>query len=223
MSSAGGSRESGVDAAAVDRILSTTRAVRRRLDFERAVPHDLILDCLRLAVQAPTSGGRQRSQWIVVTDPEQRAAVACVYRDAGLGPLATAAAAAPDAATRRTYEGAIYLAENLHRVPVLVIPCIEGRLEAADNRAASSLYGSIIQAAWSFQLALRARGLGTCWTTVHLLREQEIADILGIPDGYSQITLLPVAYTVGTDFRAAARDRVEKRAHLDRWGEHPWR
>jgi nitroreductase len=183
----------------LDRALSTTRAVRRRLDLERDVPISVVLECLRLAVQAPTGGGREGWQWIVVKDPSQRAALAELYRRAGLQRFKRLAATSKDASSRRIYGSAAYLAENLARVPVQVVPCIAGRLdrESYSNLGAAGMYGSILPAIWSFQLALQARGLGTCLTTGHLEYEAEAAELLGIPDGYTQIALLPIAYTTG--------------------------
>jgi nitroreductase len=208
-----------IDTAVTDYLLSTTRSVRRRLDLERPVEPSVILDCLRLAVQAPTGGNTQNWRWMVVTDPEKRAALARLYSDAGRNYLASAAGRAMDDQTRKVYESAVYLTDILDRVPVHVIPCIEGRVDKAPNVAAASAYGSIMPAAWSFMLALRSRGLGSAWTTLHLLKERESAEILGIPEDITQIALLPVAYTVGTDFKPAKRPPVESITYWDSWGE----
>ncbi len=207
-----------MDTNVTDHLLSTTRAVRRRLDLERPVPREVILECLRLAVQAPTGSNSQGWRWMVVTDADQRRQLARMYREGGEAYLRAAVAKAEgDAQTRRVYESALYLTEVLDRVPVHVIPCIEGRVEGA-NAMAASFYGSIIPAAWSFVLALRSRGLGSVWTTLHLFKEKEAAELLGIPDNVSQIALLPVAYTTGGDFRPAARPPVEEITYWERWG-----
>lgn len=199
-----------------DQLLSTTRAVRRRLDFNRPVELATVLECIELAVQAPTGGGREGWRWVIVVDPEQRAAVAEVYRSVAIDRFAATAAAATGR-RRRLYEDAVYLAENLHRAPVLVVPCVAGRIEdQATNRVASFL-GSILPAVWSFQLALRSRSLGSCWTTVHLRREREMATVLGVPDDHSQVALLPVAHTLGTGFKPARRRPIEEIVHVDRW------
>jgi nitroreductase len=208
-----------IDTAVTDYLLSTTRSVRKRLDLERPVEPSVILDCLRLAVQAPTGGNTQNWRWMVVTDPDKRAALARLYSDAGRNYLASAAERATDDQSRKVYESAVYLTDILDRVPVHVIPCIEGRIDKAPNVAAASAYGSIIPAAWSFMLALRSRGLGSAWTTLHLLKEKESAEILGIPEDVTQIALLPVAYTVGTDFKPARRPPVESITYWDSWGE----
>lgn len=204
-----------------DRLLSTTRAVRKRLDLERPVEREVVLDCLRLAVQAPTGGNKQGWRWLVVTDPKRRAALAAVYRRAGADYLKRIARLAErgDGQQERVYDSAVHLAAVLHRVPVLVVPCVEGRPQDASTLANAGFYGSVLPAVWNFILALRSRGLGSVWTTLHLGREAEAAEILGIPDGVTQTALIPVAYTVGTDFRPAQRGPVEEITYLDRWGQ----
>ncbi len=204
------------DLAQTDALLSTTRAVRKRLDLERDVPDDVLLECLQLAVQAPTGSNRQGWRWMVVRDADKKAALAELYRTAGADYLAAAAADADAGSqTGRVLDSANYLAQHLHEVPVLVIPMIIGRLEDSNSVSAAGLMGSIMPAVWSFQLALRSRGLGSCLTTLHLLKEKEAAELLGIPDHMTQAALLPVAYTKGTDFKAAARPPVEEITYLD--------
>jgi nitroreductase len=204
--------------AAVDHVLRTTRAVRRRLDLDRTVPREVVLECLRLAVQAPTASNAQNWRWLVVTDPAKRAALAQLYAASGTDVLAARAASATDDQTRRVYESALALTATLGRVPVHVIPCIEQRIDGAPTIVTASVYGSILPAAWSFILALRSRGLGSVWTTLHLAREAEAAELLGIPDNVTQVALLPVAYTLGTDFVPAARRPVEQVTYWDTWG-----
>jgi nitroreductase len=206
------------DVAETDRLLSTTRGVRRRLDLDRDVDPAVVLDCIRLAVQAPTGSNEQSWRWMVVTDAHKRAAIATAYRDVGAAYLEQAAGTVEEPQTRRVYESALALTETLHRVPVLVIPCIERRFDGAENGVAASAYGSILPAAWSFLLALRSRGLGSVWTTLHLFKEQEIAEVLGIPDTVTQVALFPVAHTIGTDFKPAARPPVEGITFWDTWG-----
>ncbi len=208
-----------------DALLSTTRAVRKRLDFDREVPDDVLLDCLQVAIQAPTGSNRQGWRWMVVRDAEKKAALADMYRRAG-GEYLAAAADGLDSATQqgRVIDSANFLAQNLEKVPVFVIPLIIGRMEDALEapggaanltNAAAGMFGSIVPAMWSFQLALRARGLGSCYTTLHLGLEKEAAELLGIPDHMSQAGLLPVAYTKGTDFKPAKRDPVSTITYLD--------
>lgn len=198
----------------VDALLSTTRAVRKRLDLEREVPDDVLLDCLQLAVQAPTGSNRQGWRWMVVRDADKKAALAEMYNRAGGEYLSSQQDnAALDAQTGRVINSAVYLAQNLERVPVMVIPLIVGRPEPGKSNA--GLWGSIVPAMWSFQLALRSRGLGSCYTTLHLGLEEEAAELLGIPDHMTQAGLLPVAYTVGTDFKPALRPPVSEITYLD--------
>jgi nitroreductase len=203
------------DLAQVDHLLSTTRAVRKRLDFDREVSDDVLLECLQLAVQAPTGSNRQSWRWLVVRDEAKKERLAEIYNRAGGAYLSEAAKEAePGTQTGRVMTSALFLAENLARVPVMVIPLIIGRVEPGANNAAG-LLGSIIPAMWSFQLALRSRGLGSCYTTLHLAHEAEAAELLGIPPHMSQAGLLPVAYTKGTDFKPADRPPVAEITYLD--------
>ena len=207
-----------MDTTVTDHLLATTRAVRKRLDLERPVEPEVILECLRLAVQSPTGSNSQNWHWLVVTDAEKRAQLKELYGGMARPYLESQVDEAPDAQTRRVYESAVYLLNILDQVPVHVIPCIEGRIESADNFAAASFYGSILPAVWSFMLALRSRGLGSAWTTLHLAKEAETAELLGIPDGMSQVALIPVAYTTGGDFKPAVRPPVEGITYWDTWG-----
>ena len=207
------------DLTETDRLLTTTRAVRKRLDLERPVELDVVLDCIRLAQQAPTGSNTQNWRWLVVTDPAKRAELARLYAASGRAYLEAAATTAEDPQTRRVYESAVALTDFLDRVPVHVIPCIEGRLDGMPNGIAASAYGSILPAVWSFALGLRARGLGSVWTTLHLFQEEAAAELLGIPHAeVTQVALLPVAYTVGTDFKPAARPPAETITYIDSWG-----
>jgi len=204
------------DLAQTDALLSTTRAVRKRLDFDRDVPNDVLLDCLDLAVQAPTGSNRQGWRWMVVRDDDKKQALAEIYRRVGGDYLAAAAKDADTGSqTGRVLDSANFLAERLHEIPVMVIPLIIGRLDDDSTNSAAGLLGSIIPAMWSFQLALRSRGLGSCYTTLHLAAEAEAAEILGIPDHITQAGLLPVAYTKGTDFKPAKRPPVSEITYLD--------
>jgi nitroreductase len=202
-----------------DEVLATTRSVRRRLDLTRSVEREVLEACLRLAQQAPTASYAQNWHFVVVTDPERRAALGELWRRVA-GPYVErrAAAAAADQRVARISDAVRYLADHIHQVPVHVVPCVEGRTDHAPVVAQASRWGSILPAAWSFMLAARARGLGTVWTTFHLRHEREAADILGIPfDEVMQAALIPVAYTVGTDFKPAARAPLDTMVHWDRW------
>jgi nitroreductase len=206
------------DLRSTDRLLATTRSVRKRLDFDRPVEPDVILDCLRLAVQAPTAGHSQGWRWMIVTEQALKDAIADIYREGGRDWLEQQVAEATTPQTRKAYEGAIYLAENLQRAPVFVIPCLNQPV-ASSNAEAATWYGSVIPAAWSFQLSLRSRGLGSVWTTGHLFQERKVADVLGIPEDVTQVVLLPVAYTRGIDVRPAQRPPGEEITYWNRWGD----
>jgi nitroreductase len=202
----------------VDQLLSTTRSVRRRLDLERPVEPEVILECLQLAVQAPTGSNSQGWRWLVVTDPDQRAGLAELYNRVGRDYLAAGASAAVEGdQTGRVLRSALYLADHQGEVPVHLIPCVEGRPDASALGGAS-MYGSILPAVWSFQLALRSRGLGSCYTTLHLGLEREADELLGVPDHVTQCGLVAVAYTQGTDFKPADRPPVSDITYWDTWG-----
>ena len=208
-----------MDIGSVDELLTTTRAVRKRLDLTRPVGREVILECLRLAMQAPTASNAQDWRWLVITDADKRAAIAEIYRSIGDQYLAYAAATESDPQTQRVYQSALNLTETLAQVPVHVIPCLQRRIDGHDLLGAASAWASIIPAGWSFLLALRSRGLGSVWTTMHLAKEREVAELLGIPATVTQAALFPVAYTIGTDFRPAARPPAETITYWDTWGQ----
>ena len=214
-----------MDVATVDQLLTTTRSVRKRLDFRRPVPRDVLLQCLEIAMQAPTGSNAQGWHFLVVTDAAKRAGLAELYRRAFEAYVAMRAAETPlpadDLRARqlpRVLDSATFLKDHLHEVPVMVIPCVEGRVENAGVLAQASVYGSILHAAWSLMLALRARGLGSAWTTLHLMFEQEAARLLGVPDQVTQAALLPVAYYTGEGFKPARRLPAREHIYWDSWG-----
>jgi len=157
----------------------------------------------------------------VVEDADKRAALADIYRKMGdvyLAEEARAADESGDKQTQRVIESALFLNENLQHAPVHVIPCLAGRPpEGTPLVGLAAMMGSIFPAIWSFQLALRARGLGSCLTSLHLFNEKEAAELLGIPDDVLQVALLPVAYTKGTDFKWATRPAPSTIIHWNEW------
>ncbi|MDT5371138.1 MAG: hypothetical protein QOC62_5569 [Mycobacterium sp.] len=209
-----------MDISSVDELLTTTRAVRKRLDLTRPVGRDVILECVQLAMQAPTASNEQDWRWLVVTDADKRAAIAEIYHSIGAEYLAQAAVTASDPQTQRVYQSALGLTETLARVPVHVIPCLDTRFDGSNLLAAASAWASIIPAGWSFLLALRSRGLGSVWTTMHLAKEREVGELLGIPATVTQAALFPVAYTIGNDFRPASRPPAETITFWNTWGEY---
>jgi nitroreductase len=206
-----------------DEVLTTTRSVRKRLDFEKPVPREVLLECLDLALQAPTGSNTQGWQWMFVDDPEKKKALADIYRTNATQYLDLPKPIYGDARDEqrpRVYDSAKYLNEHLHKAPVMLIPCLEGRPDGAPAGMSASFWGSLLPAVWSFMLALRSRGLGSAWTTLHLVGdgEKQAADILGIPfDKYSQGGLFPIAYTKGTDFRPAERLPAEEVTRWNTW------
>jgi nitroreductase len=201
-----------------DEVLSTTRAVRRRLDLERPVEREVLEDCLRLAQQAPTGSYRQDWHFVVVTDPALREGLTELWRLGADRYLGGVPVGEVPGMMGRVLAGVRHLYDHLHEVPVHVIPCIEGRTDGKGAFAQAARWGSIMPATWSFMLAARSRGLGTVWTSFHLAREEEAAELLGIPyDEVMQAALIPVAYTVGTDFKPAVRAPLETMVHWDRW------
>lgn len=207
------------DLSVTDRLLQTTRSVRRRLDFSRPVERSIVVECIRLAQQAPTASNTQFWRWLIIDEPHVRKEIARIYQK-GAPALAQriAETSVEGLQTRRVNASAAYLMEHFDEVPLLALPCLERRLPGdAPLVEQSSHFGSIIQSIWSFQLALRSRGLGSVYTTVHLLYEKEMADALHIPEDVTQIALLPVAYTKGTDFSPAVRPNPEKIIHWNRW------
>ncbi|GAA4228953.1 nitroreductase [Streptosporangium album] len=208
-----------------DELLSTTRAVRRRLDLTRPVPRELIEECVGLATQAPTGRNRQRWHFLVVTDQARRLAVADIFRRA----LATGGGRPPNGrdlhrmyahpgSMERISQGLQHLYDNIHRVPAFVIPAVEGRTDRASVLDQSMTWGSILPAVWNFMLAARARGLGTVWTTAQGPLERELATVLGVP--YEEVMLaafIPLAFTIGTDFKPAHRIPREEVLHWERW------
>ncbi len=200
-----------------DKLLSTTRAVRRRLDFDRDVPDHLLHECIQLAEQAPTGAGIASRRWMVIRDPEIKAQIAELYRGDGAGGTMREPDQGRDESTpqSRVSESAAHLLANIERVPVLVLVTVLG---THDGSGRPGLFDSVIQAAWSFCLALRSRGLGSAWTTRHLGKADEIAKLLGIPEGVTQVVLLTVGWTIGDEFRPAPRRDATEITWYDSWG-----
>ena len=211
----------------VDEVLATTRAVRKRLDFDKPVEPEIIKECLEAAIQSPTGSNSQSWQWLVVTDPDQRAALAALYKQGWElytqmeGNVETAYKGLDEdrvSQQNRVLDSATYLAQNFEKVPVMMIPILPGRFEGLPSMASAAMLGSILPGAWSFMLAARERGLGTAWTTIHLMFEEQAAEILGIDyQSYTQCALITCGYSKGTDFKPAKRPPLETVLHWDRW------
>lgn len=207
-----------------EELLTTTRSVRRRLDLDRPVDLRLLRRCVEIATQAPTGRHEQDWHFVVVTDPQVRAELADLWR-AGIGrgdsPMSgeqVRRAHVRPGAMDRVWNGLGHLSQNLHRVPALVIPCIEGRTDGLGADRQATRWGSLFPAVWSFMLAARLHGLGTVLTTGTMAVESEVAALLGIPyRSVMQAALIPVAHTIGTDFRPATRIPVDEVLHWNRW------
>ncbi len=210
-----------------EQLLTTTRAVRKRLDLARPVERAVVETCLRLAFQAPNGSNQQTWGWVVVDDAATRRAMADIYRAAltdyvnrPRAPRTAASSSAPPppaGSLQRMADSVMHLNAHLHEVPVLLVATFHGRAEDKDVFTQASRWGSIAPAVWSLMLALRLHGLGSAWTTLHLLREREMGELLGIPDTETQAGLFPIAYTVGTDFRAADRAASQARVRWNHW------
>ena len=209
-----------------DELLTTTRAVRKRLDFDKPVPLEVVRECIGIATQAPTGSNQQGWQWMIVTDDAKRAALGEMYQRAFelyrsmpfyAGSITTGDPVR-DATQQRVASSAEYLSEHMSEAPVLLVPCIVGRVDNQPSMMSAGLWGSLFPAVWSFCLAARARGLGTTWTSLHLMFEEEAAGVLGIPFAeVSQGALIPVAYTKGTDFKPGPRQDLDAIIHVDAW------
>ncbi len=210
------------DLASVDYILETTRSVRKRLDLTRPVERATVERCLEIAIQAPTGSNQQGWKWLIVTDDDIKAKIAAHYKDSWYKYAGVAARSGPgeepSAQMKRVISSARYLADHMHEVPLMIFPCVAGRARDASPSANAGLYGSIIPAAWSLMLALRARGIGSAWTTLHLSYEKECNEILGIPDDVTTAALLPAAYFTGETFKIADRVPASELTYWETWG-----
>jgi len=202
-----------------DEVLTTTRSVRKRLDLTRAVPRDVLIECIDIAHQSPTGSNSMRWRWMIVEDAGKRQAIADIYRTNFEAAYAGAPEPEPGSQADRVNQSARHLAAHLHEVPIHVIPLLADRMdEGTPSGRQASRWGGILPAVWSFMLALRERGLGSAWTSLHLANERDVAELLGIPyDDYSQAGLFPVAYTIGTDFKPAKRPPAEDFIRWNEW------
>lgn len=209
----------------VDELLTTTRSVRRRLDVSKPVEREVIEECLLIAQQAPSASNMQQFHFVVVTDPEQRAQLGDLFRRGlevyenrpdGLYQM-RCESDADERRRSRIVASLEHLGEQIQAVPVHVVPCVEGRLEAGPAARVAALTASVMPAAWSFMLAARSRGLGTCWSTLHLQFPEEADTVLGLPADVSQVALIATAHSKGTEFKPAHRRPLEEILHWDRW------
>jgi nitroreductase len=212
----------------IEHLLTATRSARKSLDLDAPVDTDDIRESLRVGLQAANGSNQQSWRWLVVTDAGLREQLAGLYRDAYL--LRVGGQMLGDLLPAGTPEGRLmssaeWLVDKLAKVPVLVIPCYQPylpRIDGDESFYQATLYGSIFPAVWNFQLALHARGYGTCVTTLHLHQEDAVAELLQIPDSYAQGCLLPVArLRAGHTFRPAPRRALDDVVAVDGWEGPP--
>lgn len=208
-----------IDIGNADELLSTTRAVRRRLDLSRPVDPEVLLDCVRLALQAPAAVNSPPWRFVIITEPEKRRAIAEIYRSAGAERVDEPLRTMPSGAERKVVEEAQRFMTVLQDIPVLVLVCALRPIDNQPLAVQMSILGSVLPAVWSFQLALRSRGLGSVFTTLHLWKDEDVAKLLGIPDGVTQVALLPVAFTIGTEFKPARRPEPEEVVSWNGWAD----
>ena len=212
----------------VDKLLTRTRGVRKRLDFSRPIERDVIEECVRIALQAPIGARDEKQHFIIVNDPDKRFAIAEIYRGIALPYIedreSFAASLEESDPNKELILGNLGLArwqaETLHEVPCMVVIGKEGRVETEDTFTQASFYGSVLPASWSFMLALRARGIGACWTTLHIGNEKAAAEVLGIPGDVTQAVMLTIGYFKGETFKPATRVPPEEQIHWDSWGAY---
>jgi nitroreductase len=210
-----------IDVANADLLLTTTKQVRKRLDLSRPVPRELLLECIDIASHAPMGGNQERNRWMIIDDPSIKAEIAPLYQSVGRPYLAEGGQNV-EGRQARVVESASFLVEHIAEVPAWVIAMRLDRLpEGAPNFDVAGYHGSVAPGVWSFQLAARARGLGSAWTTFHLVHEQQVAEILGIPPTVTQIALLPVAFYTGDAFSPAPRRPAHEITYANRWKEPP--
>ena len=209
----------GFDLDEVERLLTTTKQVRKRLDLSRPIPVDELLEIIDVASHAPMGGNLERNRWIIVTDPDLKAQIAERFADVGRPYLAANSELRPDDRSQKVIESAEFLVDHLAEVPALVIAMRLDRppLDESTQGGAAAYYGSVLPGVWSFQLAARARGIGSAWTTFHLEHEAEIADLLGIPPTVTQVCLLAVGYYTGETCTPAPRRSARDVTVVNRW------
>lgn len=201
-----------------DRLLLTTKQVRKRMDMSRPVPRETILECIDIASRAPMGSNVERNKWLIVEDPDLKSQIAELYRKNAEPYFELGRTMETDARGERVASSAQYLSDNMEHVPAMVIPLRLDRVEKASSGEQSGWYGSVLPGVWSLQLALRSRGIGSCWTTLHLGSEAAVSELLAIPDTVTQVCMLPVGYYTGDSFSVTPRKPAAEITFIDRWG-----
>lgn len=201
-----------------DRLLLTTKQVRKRMDMSKPVPRDVLLECIDIASRAPMGSNLERNKWLIVEDAELKSKIADLYRKNSEPYFAQSGDVPTDDVAGRVVSSARHLSDEMHNVPAMVIPLRLDRVEEWPSGDVSGWYGSVLPGVWSFQMALRSRGIGSCWTTLHLGSEAEVSELLGIPDTVTQVALLPVGYYTGDSFSVAKRRPAADITFVNQWG-----
>ncbi len=201
-----------------DRLLLTTKQIRKRMDMTRPVPRETLLECIDIASRAPMGSNVERNKWLIVEDDALKAKIAELYRANAEPYLAQSGDAPVDGRAGRVVSSARFLSDHMHEVPAMVIPLRLDRVEGWPSGDVSGWYGSVLPGVWSFQMALRSRGIGSCWTTLHLGSEAEVGELLGIPDTVTQVAMLPVGYYTGDSFSVTPRRPAAEITFIDQWG-----
>ncbi len=201
-----------------DRLLLTTKQIRKRMDMSRPVPRETLLECIDIASRAPMGSNVERNKWLIVEDDALKAKIAELYRANAEPYFAQSGDAPVDGRAGRVVSSARFLSDHMHEVPAMVIPLRLDRVEGWPSGDVSGWYGSVLPGVWSFQMALRSRGIGSCWTTLHLGSEAEVGELLGIPDTVTQVAMLPVGYYTGDSFSVTPRRPAAEITFIDQWG-----
>lgn len=207
----------GFDIDEIDRLLTTTKQVRKRLDLSRAVPHEAVLECIEIANHAPMGGNLERNRWMIIDEAAKKERISEYFASVGRPYLAANLETRPDDRAQRVVDSAMFLVDHLAEVPTLVLSMRLDRPTFGPGASAAGYFGSVVPGIWSFQLAARARGIGSAWTTFHLEHEQAVAELLGIPPTVTQVCLLPVAYYTGDSFTSAPRRPAAEVTYLNEW------
>ncbi len=207
------------DLAQTDHLLLTTKQIRKRMDMSRAVPRETLLECIDIASRAPMGSNVERNKWLIVDDADLKMAIAELYRKNAEPYFAQSEDLPADDVSERVVSSARYLSDHMHEVPAMVIPLRLDRVEGWPSGDVSGWYGSVLPGVWSFQMALRSRGIGSCWTTLHLGSEAEVGQLLGIPDTVTQVAMLPVGYYTGDSFSVTKRRPAADITFINKWGD----
>ena len=195
-------------------VANTQRAMRRL--HSDPIPDADLWKILDAATKAPNGGNRQPWNFVVVRDAEAKTKIAGWYLEAWNKAYggATKDAMPADANMAKTFRSADYLANHMADVPVLVIATIRKDMFAIGPTLGASIYPAV----QNLMLAARALGLGTALTTLHKMHEDDVKELLGIPDDVETMALIPIGRPMG-QFGPVRRMPAEKVVYWDGWGK----